>query len=250
MKSSKCLFSASTALHRVFIAPIELSNPQFATRASINSTASPRWQQSKLRCLEQRRGYAGPMPHTRAAGTNPRKSRLPRNEEIAAIARTIVLVNGSGKLENPRATRLVLAGLDPKTEVLLMVSEASADKPAICKIQNKQELYRREKEARKGKGKVPSQTTKTIELNWAIEQGDLAHRMDRLREFLGKGFKVEILLAKKRKGRVATPEEGTALVNKIKEIITEGGWKESKAQEGELGKQVTIFAEGKVVKAE
>lgn len=129
-----------------------------------------------------------------------------------------------------------------------MVSEGSADRPAICKIQNKQELYQREKEARKGKGKLPGQTVKTIELNWAIEQGDLSHRMDRLREFLGKGYKVEVLLAKKRKGRVATPEEGQALVSKIKEVITEGGWKEQKAQEGELGKQVTIFAEGKVVK--
>ena len=43
--------------------------------------------------------------------------------------------------------------------------------------------------------------TKTIELNWAIDGNDLGHRLQRIKDFLGKGNRVEVMMAPKRKGR-------------------------------------------------
>lgn len=90
---------------------------------------------------------------------------------------------------------------------------------------------------------------KTLELNWAIDKGDLGHRLERMREFLGKGYKVEVVLVKKRgKSKPASQEQMEGLVKGVRGAIEEGGWKEHKPMEGKIGGQVLIFAQGKVVK--
>ena len=87
--------------------------------------------------------------------------------------------------------------------------------------------------------------TKTIELNWAIDGNDLEHRLHRMRDFLGKGNKVEVMMAPKRKGRKATEEEARVLVQRIREAIEREGARESKTMEGKLLGTATIYAEGK-----
>ena len=105
------------------------------------------------------------------------------------------------------------------------------------------------REAEKAKGKAnknPGATIKTIELNWAIDGNDLGHRLNKVKEFLGKGFKVEVVLAEKRKGRKATEEEAQDLLRRIREAVKEvDGARESKPMEGKLLKPATIYAEGK-----
>lgn len=60
---------------------------------------------------------------------------------------------------------------------------------------------------------------KIIELNWAIEKGDLAHRLAKIKGFLEEGRRVEVVLAKKKGGRRATVEECEALIDKIHECV-------------------------------
>jgi translation initiation factor IF-3 len=87
---------------------------------------------------------------------------------------------------------------------------------------------------------------KTIELNWAIDANDLGHRLAKMKEFLEKGSKVEVILAPKRRGRKATPEESRAVVDRIMAAVGEvDGAKEAKMMAGNLGAQCTIFLEGK-----
>jgi len=108
----------------------------------------------------------------------------------------------------------------------------------------------REAEKARTKGtKNPGATIKTIELNWAIDGNDLGHRLNRVKEFLGRGNKVEVVLAAKRKGRKATLEEAQSLLQKIKEAIGEvEGARETRAMEGKILQQATIYAEGRAPK--
>ena len=92
-------------------------------------------------------------------------------------------------------------------------------------------------------------STKTIELNWAIDGNDLNHRLNRIREFLEKGLKVEVIMAPKKKGRKATEEEGQRLIERIKGVMGEvEGARENKPMIGKVLLQATIFMEGKVQK--
>ena len=107
------------------------------------------------------------------------------------------------------------------------------------------------REAEKAKAKSARSsavTVKTIELNWAIDGNDLSHRLQRIRDFLRKGHRVEVLMAAKRKGRKATEEEARGLVDRIRAAIGEcEGARESRPMEGKLLGTATIYAEGKAV---
>jgi translation initiation factor IF-3 len=109
-------------------------------------------------------------------------------------------------------------------------------------------LMRESEKARAKAARSSGITTKTIELNWAIDGNDLGHRLNRFREFLTKGFRIEVLLAGKKKGRKATEEEAKALIDKLKGVVAEvEGAKESRPMEGKLLTQAKFFAEGKAV---
>jgi translation initiation factor IF-3 len=115
----------------------------------------------------------------------------------------------------------------------------------ICKIQNKRNLREAEK-ARSKKKDSPSATVKTIELNWAIDAHDLKHRLERVKDFLVKGWRVDIIMAGKKRGRKATPEEAQSCLAAVREAIAEvEGAKEWKSMNGTVGGLVTVYAEGR-----
>ncbi|RDL39430.1 uncharacterized protein BP5553_03770 [Venustampulla echinocandica] len=242
MQSSKCIFSTAAALQRTFITPFEQRQLQFvfqSSRASSLCRQAPRLL-SPLARQQQKRYYY-------VAGTNPVKSRLPQNDEIKAFS--VHLVNEDGTLGELHRTRFLLDRL-VKGEALIMVAEAEAGRPPVCKIINRKEQAAadREKKKKAQATKDPSSTVKNIELNWAIESNDLGHRMDRLKEFLGKGYKVDLLLQKKRKGRPTTMEEAQELVNTVKQTVEDAGGREYKEMTGDLLRQVMLFTVGKVQK--
>jgi translation initiation factor IF-3 len=105
--------------------------------------------------------------------------------------------------------------------------------------QRKLELARRQ-----AKGLSAGPTPKNLELNWAIAGGDLKHRLGRLREFLGEGRKVEVLMGPKKKGRKATEQEANSVVKAVREAVLDcKGAKEVKS-EGEVGGVMMITFEG------
>lgn len=217
MRPPRCLSSTLTAsaLHRVFVAPIDL---QFHPH------------QLQLR------------HHAGAALTKPEKSRLPRNDEITAYSITLVLPDGT--LSDLRPTSSVLASLNPKTHILSTVVDGSPGTPPICKILNKASLYAAEK-AQKQKRKDNKVVSKSLEMNWAIDKGDLGTKMGRLAEWLGKGWRVEVVLAKKRKGRVAEGGEARGVVEAVRGVVEGNGGREWKPIEGSVGGMMTIYCEGK-----
>lgn len=97
----------------------------------------------------------------------------------------------------------------------------------------------------------PALTLKTIELNWAIDKHDLGHRLETMRGFLRKGFRVDVLLVGKRKKRKAEPEEAANTLRGVRECIESvEGAKEWKAMEGKVGGLVKMYIEGKAVDEE
>lgn len=94
----------------------------------------------------------------------------------------------------------------------------------------------------------PALTLKTLELNWAIDGNDLKHRMETLKGFLRKGYRVDILLVGKRKKRKAEPEEAENTLAEVREAIRNcEGAKEWKDREGALGGMMRLFAQGQEV---
>jgi translation initiation factor IF-3 len=224
MRSSKCMFSTAAALHRVFIAPIEHSQLQFARRPLLPFQGI----QAQRHVVYQQRGYL--VYDNKAA-----KSRPPRDDEIEA--RSVSVVDQDGKLHEPRSTMLVLASIDRKTHSLVTVVEGEPGVPPICKIMEKKAMRDFEKAQDKAKRKAASggRSGKTIELNWAIGDNDLGHRLKKMKDFLGKGFKVEIILARKKKGKQATTEECEALLKRIQAARKEvEGCREMKPMEGKV----------------
>ncbi|KAI9790716.1 MAG: hypothetical protein M1816_004857 [Peltula sp. TS41687] len=187
-----------------------------------------------------------PPPHIRRYSSTI--ANLPRDEEIRGPM--IHLVNSEGTLDPPTSLRSVLLSIDRRESYVLQVAEPQPDMLAVCKIKNKQEVYRRERarrQAQKTRRKTnPALMAKELELNWAIDANDLGHRLNKLQEMLGKGMRIDIILAGKKKGRRATSDEAELVIRRIRERVEMiEGAKEWKPMEGKLLEQVTLFVEGK-----
>lgn len=226
LRNPRCVFSTAKALHRVFVAPIEQSNLLLTRRLPLARTSQPPPPPSLL----QTRYYAAPVYSER---------RLPHDDLIKAWS--VILVNEDGSLSELRSKQLVLESFDRATHSLVQVQPCEPGAAPICKILNKRAM----RDAEKAKAKAARGTgagTKTLELNWAIDRGDLGHRLDKMRKFLEKGLKVEIVLASKRKGRQASPEEAQALLKRIREVVGEvPGVRETKPMEGSVLKVATLY---------
>ena len=115
---------------------------------------------------------------------------------------------------------------------------------AICRIIDRAAAAAAAYEAKKA-ARQKAVNTKELELNWAIAPNDLAHKTRRLREFLGKGMQVEVMLANRRHGRVAARAESEAVLAAVREAaLAVPGAKESKRMDGEVGGVVRVFFDG------
>lgn len=166
-----------------------------------------------------------------------------RNRDESIRSHEICLVQPDGKLGRPESLRYLLDRIDRNAEFIEQYSEAQGI--PVCKIINKKEA-REAAKARK-KHKQPSQITKFLELNWAIDKNDLTHRLGKLREFLERGHRVEVLLLKKKKRmRDATAEEGRQTLERVGDYVKDvEGAREMRPMDGEFLGRATLFYEGK-----
>jgi translation initiation factor IF-3 len=101
-----------------------------------------------------------------------------------------------------------------------------------------------ELERRQAKGLSAGPTPKNLEFNWAIAGGDLKHRLGKLKEFLGEGRKVEVMLGSRKKGRKATEEEAENVVRAIREAVSECKGATEMKCEGALGEVMMVTFQG------
>lgn len=159
-------------------------------------------------------------------------------------------------LEGPLSPRTVMAELTPEESLRMFVPYIASDPKeeiemsyAICKIVNKRDEFQRLKEVReKAKGRAKPKT-KLLEMSWAIGGHDLETKVRRLTDFLGKGFKVEITIGKKKgsKKEVAA-SDAKAVLNKVEEEIENLGAKSTRQAGGEVGATMMLMVEPKATK--
>lgn len=145
----------------------------------------------------------------------------------------------------------VLRMLDPRTEHLVQVDFPDPDDPRAipkCKIVTKaymRETERAKKEIAKERSKV-ERSGKIVELNWAIAPGDLDMKLNKASSFLEEGRKVDIIIAPKKRKRVATKEEMDELLKKMWESVESvEGVTQIAPTEGKMGGTMTYFFEKK-----
>lgn len=179
--------------------------------------------------------------------------RLPRDDEITwpyVFVKTLS-DDGHERLAGPRPVKEVLAELDLKKCSLQAVvmprpDDEEAPRWPICKIVNKKEELTRAKELKERK-KQTVVKEKELELNWALAPHDLEHKLKTLQKFLAKGYKVQVLLLKKRssKARIAD-KDAKVLLERIETAVAEvTDSKEWKKREGQVLGSLRLFLQGK-----
>jgi len=239
--------SPMKALYSIFVQPtLTTSRPQLRilTRNATARTATP----------PTRRAFTTTQPLHLSKKKPVRVAEVREhkwNEEITASI--IQLVNPeTNALDEPTTRYDILNTLDLKTHRLVQLTEDRHQPYPVCKIVSKKEEYAAEKRRKDQQKEIKQaaakeRSVKTLELNWAIDGNDLAHRLEKVRAFLEEGRKVEIVLAAKKRGRKASKEECEEVLEKIRGVadgVT--GAKEAKPMEGAVGGFATMVWQGKV----
>lgn len=175
----------------------------------------------------------------------------------------INLVDADGTFHKDVSLEDALRSFDKVTHHLVQLTPGKVDESGnldpenlpICRVTSKIDLRAQhqrklEIERREAKGQGTGPIGKSLELNWAIAGGDLKHRMERLKEFLMEGRKVEITLGPKRRGKKATEEEAAAVMKAIRDTVAECKGATEKSVDGPIGGVMVIVLEGPKIKAE
>lgn len=153
--------------------------------------------------------------HYNVAIHSEKRTQYSRRQDEQIDDRAVQLVDENNQLLAPQQPRDILHRMDRQTHFLVEVAPATGENFAVCRIMSRQQVVENEK-AMLNKPKTKTLQTKQLEFNWAIGQNDLQHKLGRMKLFLEEGRRVEVIVAKKRKGRDATPEEKTKLLAAIK----------------------------------
>lgn len=236
MQSLRCVYSPAKALSRVFLPHLEATTAAARPALLLPSTClSPRLF-STTRARPKL--FGGKKKAEKPPSRKP-ISRFPTDNAIPY--KWVVVANPDGSLAERQRTADVLRRLDRSKYTLAMVAppveprEEGQDEEGlgaedagyqgaqqlkelapVCRIIDKHAHAKAEEDKEK-EWRRKQKNIKELEINWAIDSHDLKHRLDRFLEFLEKGKRVEVTLARKRKSRPATPQEASALVDRFSE---------------------------------
>lgn len=180
------------------------------------------------------------------------RSRLPWDHEITDPQ---IMVIDNSAMEGPLSTRFVLTKLAPEESLRMIDPYVPADpkegtpvKYAVCKIVNKEDEYKAEKERKEKKKKTAKPKTKEVEVSWGISENDLLTKMRQLGAFFEKGLKAEIVLGSKKRAKKVSEADAQELLNKVKEEVEARGGRETNPPTGVLGAVMRLSVESKVKK--
>lgn len=267
MPPSRCLFSPSTALQRVFLAgfgsPIASTSSgsvrlfartgrSYATNLAATTRLLP--PPPTIPTINDSNTTLGRRGYAKLVRPPKQKQKsLISNNDIPYQWVRIKQENRAdeeGDILGPaQRTDDILRKLDMSRYALVMLApppppRAGEQSAAICKLVNLEQeaqcAEEQKKEARQAKA-----NSKELEFNWAIAKGDMDMKINRMADFLRKGMRVDVTLAKKRGSRAATVKEAQQLVANIQEAVTQVPFaKEIKKPDGTPGKVVRMSFEG------
>lgn len=199
--------------------------------------------------------YAKTEPSGKIFGPKDGPERRPRDEEIQAYKIYMVRPE-DGRLTEPQFLSAVLdrRERDDKGRYTQFIQEVSPPSEEcwypVCKLFDKKAAREAEEAKRKAaKTLKMKMQSKQLEVSWTVSDNDLGHRMARLKEFLEKGWKVDIVFGSKRKGwmwkREVSQEEANNVLGKIRRAVSEVVGAQEKQIQGEVGKEAVLSLEGK-----
>lgn len=264
---------------RIFVPSLVANAPQQQIRAASgswwNSGKAGTWGSNTARTVPSPRSFRDPLDDLAknlapngAFSRNPGRfenkdrpgprvktklARLPRDAEIMQPYVHVLETQEVGSEERPsepRSVKALLAAMDLKTHSLQVVQipEPGTRGNPICRIVNKKEELLKQKllKEREKQQKVATRE-KILELNWALAPHDVEHKMKHLQSFLAKGYRVLVVLLKKRGSKAPVKEkQANALVDRLMEAVAEvPGSQEWKKREGKMLATLKIFFQGK-----
>ncbi|MCJ1431240.1 hypothetical protein MMC27_000591 [Xylographa pallens] len=188
----------------------------------------------------------------------PRSLRDGPLRDEAIRSRTVRIVSADNKIQEPSYLPDILASIDRKTHFVQQVSPV--DNPEfpipVCKIIDKKESREQERARAKAiKSSQQAASAKKLELSWGIGKHDLEHRMNKVREFLEDGRRVEIVVgASRRKGQAKKAakieaQEAAETFKTIREAVAGiDDVTEWKPMVGSVGTMATLYLEAKTRK--
>ncbi|KAL8939867.1 MAG: hypothetical protein Q9216_003118 [Gyalolechia sp. 2 TL-2023] len=201
----------------------------------------------------------------------PQNTGPPRDEAIGSQQTQIQLVDADGSLLPPRSLRDTLASIDRQLDFLVHVGDKvhpryvnepgpeegqpdTRPKIPVCKIISKGNFRLAEATKHKSK-KNAAASTKELEVHWTMAPNDLNHRLEKLKEFLDQGRRVEVVFGKKRKGwkdkKEISEEAANRILKQIRDRVAEvEGVREWKEMDGQLRGELVMFFEAKREKQE
>ena len=186
-------------------------------------------------------------------GQNIQRPTDVRDEKIRS--HRVIIVKESGELGDEVLLRDALEArkVDERgrpVQYLRQVRPPDAQIPyPVCKYYDKQ-IERDREAARKKATKASKIESKQLEINWTVGDNDLSHRMGRLKEFLDKGARVDVIIGSSRKKgwmKKRTDDTNVAgrLVDRIRAAMAEvQGAKERAEMTGKLGEEIRLSFEG------
>jgi translation initiation factor IF-3 len=118
-------------------------------------------------------------------------------------------------LQPPRLLRDIIASVNPKTHHVELVT---ADPEPVVKIIDKVEAFKFYKQKKKQlKEASKAQETKEIQMTWQVADGDFVNKLNKVRQELAKGYKVDIVFATKSGQPLPRPMIRT---NRLNEAVT------------------------------
>lgn len=140
-----------------------------------------------------------------------------------------VQITHDGRLSAPTTITRVLSLLDRRGYYIQLVSQ----KPPVVKIVNKSEEYNRKKqEQEQAKLLKAKHVHKELQLTWATGEADATHKLEKAREDLARGFRVDIVFEHKRgqpsPSHQQMQERVQAVVDSLADVSME--WKERQIQ--------------------
>jgi translation initiation factor IF-3 len=244
----------SRALYRVFVAP------NLRASTSIPLLYAPAFAPSVRSSIAAPSLTSRTSIRTKSYAKDTRRHALSDYYVIdAAIeADHVNLVDEEGAFQKAVPLKEALTSFNKVTHHLVQMAPGKVDEFGradpnnlpTCRVISKMNLraqHERKLETlrRQAKGHSTGPTPKSLELNWAIAGGDLKHRLEKMKDFLREGRKVEVMLGPKKKGKKATPEEANAVFKAIRDAVAECKGAGQVKSEGDVGGVMTIVFEGR-----
>ncbi|EPS42440.1 hypothetical protein H072_3544 [Dactylellina haptotyla CBS 200.50] len=174
--------------------------------------------------------------------------RFPYDDEITCFNPTFI--DEEGKLVGTFPLAQVLRSYDRKIYHLIHISGADAltdeSEGHIVRLFAKSLLQQRIEEDRaeaKKRRKSGRDVHKEVQISWGIDPHDLSHHLKKAGKFLGKGNRVEIMIAKKKGKAKVSAEKLEEMMAVVEDFLYYNGGKEVKTREGEVGMQLRLVVQ-------